>query len=341
MKRVWDHQVFFILLLWCAYAFAQSDQAAMTNADVVEMVKAGLADDTIVLAIQKRTTSFDTNPATLVSLKKQGISDKVLAAMLNSGNQQSAQPSQTQRQVFDISLGRYFCKSDTPARLTIQNGRLLVDTDKGRRHDLLLSQVTEVVIGYGGGSDDPRGCPGRSSKWAAAVTWLEGHKKREDTFNASSPSEAESLVKAIACGANVPITGLGPHGEISPDCGKPVGTNAQSGMENDEVKQEIQKIRNGPHEAMPPAQSAGASLGGQTSMTVENGTTFVLYLYILGPTGRKLQIAPGGSESLRFPPGQYEVAAKTSDPSVIPFYAIENYAPNTDYASHFYISTKP
>ena len=341
MKRFWDHKVLFIFLLWCLYALAQGDQASMTNGDVVAMVKAGLGDDTVVLAIQKRTTSFDTSPATLVSLKKQGVSDKVLAAMLNSASRPSAQTSQIPPQVFDVSLGRYFCKSDTPARLTIQQGRLLVDTDKGRRHDLLLSQVTGVVIGYGGGSDVPGGCPGRSSTWGAAVTWLEGHKKREDTFNPSSPSEAESLVKAIACGANVPITGLGPHGEISLDCGKPVGTNAQSGMANDEVKQEIQKIRNAPHEAMPPAQSAGASLGGQTSMTVENGTTFVLYLYVSGPTSRKLQIAPGGSESLRFPPGQYEVAAKISAPSVIPFYAVENYAPNAAYTSHFYISTKP
>ena len=107
------------------------------------------------------------------------------------------------------------------------------------------------------------------------------------------------------------------------------------------IQDDINKIRNAPHEAMPATQAARASLGGQTSMTVENGTNYLLYFYLSGPTSQKLEIATGRSQTLRLPPGHYEVAAKVSDLSVIPFYGTEDYAPNTGYSSHFYISTQP
>ena len=105
--------------------------------------------------------------------------------------------------------------------------------------------------------------------------------------------------------------------------------------------EEIAKIQSAPHEAIPPAQAAGAALGGQTSMTVENGTTYVLYFYLSGPASQRVEIVAGGSQTLHLPPGHYQVAAKVSDPSVIPFYGTEDYAPNTGYSSHFYIGSQP
>lgn len=54
----------------------------MTNADVVEMVTAGLPESTIVLAIQQSQTNFDTSPKALILLKKQSVSQKILEAML-------------------------------------------------------------------------------------------------------------------------------------------------------------------------------------------------------------------------------------------------------------------
>jgi hypothetical protein len=54
----------------------------LTNADVVSMVKAGLEESTIVLAIQHGATEFDTAPQALITLKNQGVPQKVLDAML-------------------------------------------------------------------------------------------------------------------------------------------------------------------------------------------------------------------------------------------------------------------
>ena len=122
---------------------------------------------------------------------------------------------------------------------------------------------------------------------------------------------------------------------------KNVSAKAPAPLKDDSVQDEIQKIRNAPHAAMPPAQAAPAPLGGQTSMTVENGTGYVLYLYLSGPNTQTLQIAAGSSQTLAVSPGSYEIAAKVSDPSVMPFYGRDDYAANTQYSHHFYVSSRP
>jgi hypothetical protein len=128
---------------------------------------------------------------------------------------------------------------------------------------------------------------------------------------------------------------------ITPPQQQVPASNTQAVLPTHEIQQEIQRIRNAPHEAMPPAQSAGASLGGQTSMTVENGTSYLLHIYLSGPASQKLEIVAGGSQTLDLPPGHYEVAARISNNAVTPFYGTEDYAPNTQYSSHFYIATRP
>jgi hypothetical protein len=70
------------LLSGSAVVTAQQAKTSMTNADVIEMVKAGLPESTVVLAIQRSQTDFDTSPQTLIQLKKQGVSQKILEAML-------------------------------------------------------------------------------------------------------------------------------------------------------------------------------------------------------------------------------------------------------------------
>jgi hypothetical protein len=111
--------------------------------------------------------------------------------------------------------------------------------------------------------------------------------------------------------------------------------------ESHSVEQEVAAIRNAPHEAMPPAQAARASLGGQTGITVENETNYVLYLYLSGPSSQEITLAAGASQTLQVSPGDYEIAAKVSDPSVIPFYGRDTCIPNTQYSHHFYIATQP
>jgi hypothetical protein len=58
---------------------------ALTNADVVQMVKAGLPESTIVLSIQSSPAEFQTAPTDLIALKKAGVGQAVLDAMVTKG----------------------------------------------------------------------------------------------------------------------------------------------------------------------------------------------------------------------------------------------------------------
>ena len=66
-----------------AAAFAQQ---ALTNDSVEKMVKGGLGDDVIVSMIQSQPGHYDVTPDTLIALKAEHISDKILAAMAAKGS---------------------------------------------------------------------------------------------------------------------------------------------------------------------------------------------------------------------------------------------------------------
>jgi hypothetical protein len=53
----------------------------LTNSDIAGMVKAGLAESTILLVIRQSPTEFDTSPAALVALESQGVAPTILNAM--------------------------------------------------------------------------------------------------------------------------------------------------------------------------------------------------------------------------------------------------------------------
>jgi hypothetical protein len=63
---------------------AQESHGPMTNADVLSLTKSGLGEQTIILAIGQGPTNFDTSPPTLIELKKAGVTDRVLNAMLSA-----------------------------------------------------------------------------------------------------------------------------------------------------------------------------------------------------------------------------------------------------------------
>jgi hypothetical protein len=63
-------------------ALPQQGQRPLTNADIVNMTKSGIAEQTIILMVQKTPNKFDTSPDALIELKKAGVSDAVLNAIL-------------------------------------------------------------------------------------------------------------------------------------------------------------------------------------------------------------------------------------------------------------------
>lgn len=70
-----------------------SQQQPVTNADVLEMVKAKISTGLIVKTIETaRAVDFDLQPRTIVALKQAGVDDRVIEAMLKAANAGRTQP---------------------------------------------------------------------------------------------------------------------------------------------------------------------------------------------------------------------------------------------------------
>ncbi|HEY3793660.1 MAG TPA: hypothetical protein VGM09_17660, partial [Bradyrhizobium sp.] len=71
-------------LLTLAPGFAIAE--TLTNAEIVELTKAGLGPDAILAKIQTSANAFDTSTQQLLVLKRQGVPDVVIAAMLRASS---------------------------------------------------------------------------------------------------------------------------------------------------------------------------------------------------------------------------------------------------------------
>lgn len=93
-----------VILLTLALATSANGQGqsprAITNQDVLDMVTAGLSAQVIATSIERApVTKFDVQPMTLVTLRRAGVYDQVLEAMLKAANppagaDQPASPAQ-------------------------------------------------------------------------------------------------------------------------------------------------------------------------------------------------------------------------------------------------------
>lgn len=66
-------------------ARSRGSAADLRNGDIMELVGAGLSNDVIVAKIKASHTSFDTSPTGLVALKKAGIAESIILAMVQAG----------------------------------------------------------------------------------------------------------------------------------------------------------------------------------------------------------------------------------------------------------------
>lgn len=72
-----------VCLFTISFASAQ-DVTALTNADIVTMVRAKLSSPLIVEKINTSSCMFDTFPSVLAELKYKGVPDEVLMAMVKA-----------------------------------------------------------------------------------------------------------------------------------------------------------------------------------------------------------------------------------------------------------------
>lgn len=74
-----------ILLVSCAVSLtaeAQVSEAPLTNLAVIKLVRAGFKEKTVIAIIQSRPNSFNLDPDKLIELKRSGVGENVILAML-------------------------------------------------------------------------------------------------------------------------------------------------------------------------------------------------------------------------------------------------------------------
>ncbi len=99
----------FVLGITFTLGSALLAQQALTNDSIVKMVKAGLDEKVILSMVQSQPGAYTVTPDTLVDLKKQGVSDQLLAAMAAKGSSAPAPASTAAASSYeDMDTGVYY-----------------------------------------------------------------------------------------------------------------------------------------------------------------------------------------------------------------------------------------
>src|SRR5215471_5976039 len=81
------------LVLALTMVGAAAAQQPLTNEGIIKMVKSGLGEDIIVTVIERQPGTFSITADDLIRLKREGVTDKVLAAMLGKAGALAAAPA--------------------------------------------------------------------------------------------------------------------------------------------------------------------------------------------------------------------------------------------------------
>lgn len=68
-----------------AAVYGQTTTEKLTNAKIISMVKGGLPKTVIIKSIENKSGNFDTSTEALLTLKKQGVPDDVITAIVSKG----------------------------------------------------------------------------------------------------------------------------------------------------------------------------------------------------------------------------------------------------------------
>lgn len=83
-KRIAAALILSLLFSLPAVALTQQNgEAPLTNASVIKLVRAGFKEKTLIAIIHSRPVRFDLSPDRLIELKKNGVTERIILAMLS------------------------------------------------------------------------------------------------------------------------------------------------------------------------------------------------------------------------------------------------------------------
>lgn len=83
MKRVITAAILCLSILAFG-VYAQQTDAPLTNASVIKLVKAGFKEKTVIAIISNRPSNFKLDTEQLINLKRNGVNENIILAMLSS-----------------------------------------------------------------------------------------------------------------------------------------------------------------------------------------------------------------------------------------------------------------
>lgn len=93
----WLYVFLILTFLGTPVAVKAQHKKPLTNADVIQMVKAGFNEQTIIAAIKANDTAFDTSVQALLQLKNAGVSQSIIDVMLSEeAHKRPVAPTPTQ-----------------------------------------------------------------------------------------------------------------------------------------------------------------------------------------------------------------------------------------------------
>jgi hypothetical protein len=102
-----------VSLIWACLIInilSAQKEGTLSNQDIVSMISAGLSPNIIKAAINKSKTNFDLSTAGLVQLKKSGMPDDILLAMIGKNSIASVTP--VKDSLLSMPAGIYYKSSD-------------------------------------------------------------------------------------------------------------------------------------------------------------------------------------------------------------------------------------
>lgn len=109
MLRRWILPLITLGVAWSALntsGIAQVTNALLTNQDIIELKRAGVSDEIVLLRIRSAPTKFNMDTADIVALKSAGVSDAVIAEMLKlSVSAPTSNPGSPRAGAMDLSKG--------------------------------------------------------------------------------------------------------------------------------------------------------------------------------------------------------------------------------------------
>ncbi len=155
-------------------------QEVLTNQSVVEMVKAGLSERVIIAKIRTSPTKFDTQTDALIALKKNGVSEKIIEAIMSPSAPGAAAPPASSAPAGSVAMTppAGVPAQSRPTVYQIVGGKeveLMAAGSEVQRNRAMYSRSTEVVI------------PGNKAKVRTA--------ERQPVFVLTTPPSEMPLVK--------------------------------------------------------------------------------------------------------------------------------------------------